>query len=341
MPDSRFYERLGPVTVAELAALTGAELVDLDLGGRPIDGVAPLSRAGAAQAGFLSDARYRVELASSAAGALFLRPGDAAAAPVGAARLVTSDPQVAYGKAANRLHRPHPPSSGPAIHAEAEIEADVILAAGVVVGAGARIGSGAVVGPNTVIGPGVAIGRGCRIGANVSIAFALIGDWVTILSGAVIGEAGFGVAGHGGDLVDIPQLGRVIIQDHVTIGALTCIDRGAWDDTVIGEHTKIDNLVQIAHNVRIGRNCLMAAQTGLAGSVTVGDGAMFGGGVAVADHLNIGAGARIAGLTGVMRNMPPGEVWCGVPARPIREFMRETAWLIRAARNRKDGAKDE
>lgn len=342
MPDTRFYKALGPVSVAELAALTGSTLLDPALGERAIEGVAPLARAGAAEIGFLSDGRLRAELARSAAGALFLREGDARTAPAGCARLVTTDPQAAYALAARRLHEPRRhPAGDSAVHPLAEIEPGVILAPGVAVGPGARIGSGTTVGPNTAIGPGVLIGRHCRIGANVCIGFAMIGDRVEIYSGAVIGEAGFGVGGHGGDLIDIPQLGRVIVQDNVTIGALTCIDRGAWDDTSIGEHTKIDNLVQIAHNVRVGRNCLMAAQVGVSGSVTIGDGVMFGGHVGVADHLEIGAGARLAGMAGVMRDVPPGEVWCGAPARPIREFMRETAWLIRAAGPRKDGAKDE
>ena len=158
-----------------------------------------------------------------------------------------------------------------------------------------------------------------------------------ILAGAVIGEAGFGVAGSGAGAVDIPQLGRVILQDDVTLGACSCVDRGAWEDTVVGERTKVDNLVQIAHNVQVGRNCLLAAHTGLSGSVTVGDGAMFGGRAGIADHLDIGDGAKIAAAAGVMKNVPAGETWCGTPARPLRRFMRETAWVARNAQLRDDG----
>ena len=129
--------------------------------------------------------------------------------------------------------------------------------------------------------------------------------------------------------MDVPQLGRVILQDHVSIGALTCVDRGAWEDTVIGENTKIDNLVQIAHNVRLGRNCVLAGHVGLSGSVTVGDGVMFGGKAGIADHLTIGAGAQIAAGAGVMHDVPAGERWAGSPAKPIRRFMREAAWLAK------------
>src|SRR5262249_23744937 len=152
------------------------------------------------------------------------------------------------------------------VHPTAELENGVHVGFGVVIGAGARIGRGTVVGPNSVIGPGVAIGRDCVIGSNVVMGFALIGDRVRLLSGAVIGEAGFGVAGSSEGALDVPQLGRVILQDGVSVGANSCVDRGAYDDTVVGENTKIDNLVQIAHNVLIGRNCVFAAHSGISGS---------------------------------------------------------------------------
>ena len=241
------------------------------------------------------------------------------------------NPQAAYAASANRLHRPRVHVGQQAISPDAEIEDGALLGPGVVVGPGARIGRGTIVGGNTVIGPGVAIGRDCVIGSNVSIGFALIGDRVKILSNAVIGEHGFGATASDTGIIDIPQLGRAILQDGVTIGANSTVDRGAYDDTVVGENTKIDNLVHIAHNAKVGRNCVMAAYTGISGSVTIGDGVQFGGRSGVADHMEIGDGARVGAAAGVLRDVPPGETWSGYPARPVKQWLRETAWLTRAA----------
>jgi UDP-3-O-[3-hydroxymyristoyl] glucosamine N-acyltransferase len=254
--------------------------------------------------------------------------------PVGTAVLLTPEPQAAWARAALRLHPVKLASAGPAVHPSAEVEDGAVLAPGVVIGEGARVGRGTWVGPNTVIGPGVSVGRDCRIGANVSIGFALIGDRVRLAAGVVIGEAGFGVASSREGAVDVPQLGRVILQDGVSIGANSCIDRGAYDDTVIGENTKIDNLVQIAHNVVLGRSCVMAAHTGISGSVKVGDGVMFGGRAGLADHITVGPGARIAAAAGVMRDVPAGETWAGNPAKPVRQWLRESAWLAKQASSR-------
>lgn len=335
MPDPRFFEDLGPVSLAELAAATGAELAEPTLGERGVGTAAPLHRAGADGVSFFADRRYRPALEATGAGACFLKPEHAGFAPEGCAALLTPLPQAAWARAAQRLHRPrqHPADAG-RVHPDAEIEDDVVLEPGAVVGPGARVGRGSVIGANAVVGPGVAVGRDCRIGANAVVLFALLGDRVRVSAGAVIGEAGFGVAAGGGDVVDVPQLGRVILQDDVSVGACTCIDRGAWEDTVVGEGSKIDNLVQIAHNVRLGRGCLLAGQVGLSGSISVGDGAQFGGGAGVADHLSIGAGARVLAAAGVMKDIPAGETWVGAPARPVRQFMRETAWITREAQRR-------
>jgi UDP-3-O-[3-hydroxymyristoyl] glucosamine N-acyltransferase len=336
MPDPRFFEDLGPVRLGELATLTGAVLAESGWGERLVGRVAVLAHAAPDTITFLADRKYAQALADARPGACFLPPGLEGLAPEGCAVLTTPNPQGAYALAAQRLHRPRA-AGMQAVAADAVLEAGVTLGPGAVVGPAAQIGRGTRIGANTVIGPGVAIGRDCDIAPNVTIGFALIGDRVKILAGARIGEPGFGATPGPKGLIDIPQLGRVILQDGVSIGANSTIDRGAFDDTVIGENTKIDNLVQIAHNVRVGRNCVMAAHTGISGSVTVGDGAQFGGRAGVADHVTIGAGARVGAAAGVMKDIPAGETWGGMPARPIRHWLKETAWLARMASRRAGG----
>ena len=336
MPDPRFFEDLGPVTLSVLAALTGAKLADAAMASRQVRAVSIMAGAGPDTVTFVSDRKFAEQARKTHAGACFISSDGADGLPKGCAALVIPAPQMGYALAAARLHRPRVASGESGVHPDAVIEPNVLLGPGVVIGAGAHVGRGTRIGANTVVGPGVAIGRDCEISANVTLGFALIGDRVRILAGAVVGEPGFGAVAGPKGLVDIPQLGRVILQDGVGIGANSTVDRGAFEDTVLGENTKIDNLVQIAHNVRVGRNCVMAAYTGISGSVTIGDGAQFGGRAGVADHLTIGEGARIGAAAGVLRDVPAGETWSGFPARPVRQWMRETAWLSRQA-SRKEG----
>jgi UDP-3-O-[3-hydroxymyristoyl] glucosamine N-acyltransferase len=326
-PDPRFFDTLSPLSVADLAALTGGEVVR-DCGQR-IARVAPLSLAGPDAVGFLGDRKFVEALKATRAGCVFVPTSAIDAAPALGSVIATRTPQAAWAVASVALHRPVRLDP---ISAAAACEDDTVrLAPGVVIGQGARIGRGTEIGANTVIGPGVQIGRDCDIGPNVSIGYALIGDRVKLYAGVRVGEAGFGAAGGAAGPVDVPQLGRVILQDGVTVGANTCIDRGAFDDTVIGENTKIDNLVMIAHNCVIGRNCLIAGHAGISGSVVVGDGVIFGGKAGVGDHIKIGDGARVAAGAGVLADIPVGETWSGYPAKPIRQFLRETVWVSRQA----------
>jgi UDP-3-O-[3-hydroxymyristoyl] glucosamine N-acyltransferase len=222
------------------------------------------------------------------------------------------------------------------VHQTAQIGEGVVLGPGVIIGPNVEIGQGTRIGPNTVLARGVAIGRNCEIGSNVSIACSYIGDEVLILSGAQIGQPGFGFASASIGHVKIPQLGRVIVQDKVEIGAATTIDRGALGDTVIGEGTKIDNLVQIGHNTQIGRHCIIVAQAGISGSCELGDFVVLGGQAGVADHARIGSGARLAARCAATPGaLPGGQDYGGVPARPIKQWARELAAVTLLARRRK------
>ncbi|MFC5374639.1 UDP-3-O-(3-hydroxymyristoyl)glucosamine N-acyltransferase [Brevundimonas faecalis] len=336
MPDPRFFETLSPLTVAALAEHIGGEVIR---GGEVVvSAVAPLSSADRGAIAFLGDRKFAAALAETRAGCVIVPASAVDLAPADAAVIVSGEAQASWARASALLHRPIRLDSAISA-AEAAEDDTVVIEPGAVLGEGVRIGRGSRIGANTVVGPGVQIGRDCLISPGVSIGFALLGDRVKLLAGARIGEAGFGAAGSRTGPVDIPQLGRVILQDGVTVGANSCIDRGAYGDTVIGENTKIDNLVMIGHNCVIGRNNLLAGHAGLAGSVTTGDNCIFGGRAGVGDHITIGEGARVAAGGGVLADVPPGETWSGYPAKPIRQFLRETVWLSKQA-SQKKGAKE-
>jgi UDP-3-O-[3-hydroxymyristoyl] glucosamine N-acyltransferase len=330
MLDPRFFDNDGPIALGDLAERTGSKLSDPSFRDREIALVAPLDQATAEAVSFVSDGRYLKSLANAKAGAVFVTAALAAEASVSCPLLITPTPQGSWAVASGLLHRMrvHPYADG-AVHPSARLEDGVIIGPGAVIGPDVEIGSRTVIGPNAVVGPGVAIGRDCRIGPSASLFCALVGDRVNILAGARIGEAGFGVAQGPVRLIDVPQLGRCILQDGVTIGANSSVDRGAWGDTVIGENTKLDNLVHVGHNTQVGRDCMMAAFTGISGSVIIGDGVAFGGHAGVKDHLTIGSGAQLAAMAGLMNDIPAGEVWGGAPAKPIRLWFKELALLKR------------
>jgi UDP-3-O-[3-hydroxymyristoyl] glucosamine N-acyltransferase len=342
MTDPSFFKPARAITVREISELTRAEPrrnAEMD---RRIAGIAALDRAGPSDITFLDSAKFVATARASRAGACFASERFAENAPAGASLLVAREPFRAFVEVARTLFpgalRPSSlfeaagTAPGAYVHGSARIELGATIEPAAVVGPRAEIGAGSIIGPGAVIGSGVHVGRDCVIGANAVITHALIGDRVIVHAGCMIGQDGFGyVMGPGGHK-KIPQIGRVIIQDDAEIGAGTTIDRGALRDTVIGEGSKIDNLVQIAHNVTIGRHCAVAAQSGISGSVVVGDYVMMGGKVGVVDHVTIGAGAMIAAGSGIMSDVPPGAKWGGAPAGPAREWLKSQAVLRRLAR---------
>ena len=216
------------------------------------------------------------------------------------------------------------------VHESATLGRDVTLDPGAWIGKGAVVGDGSYVGPGSVVGAGSRLGGNCVLNANVTVYDGVtLGDRVVLHAGAVIGADGFGYAASPTGAVKVRQLGGVILGDDVEIGANTAVDRGAIDDTVIGARTKIDNLCQVGHNVRIGTDCLIAGMTGIAGSARIGDRVIVGGAVAISDHVTIGSGARIAGRSGVTKDVPAGETWAGFPARPYRQYARSLYLLER------------
>lgn len=337
MTDPVFFIPSRRPTVGEVAALTGAELRTAQHESAVIETLASLDRGGEGALVFADGRKNTSKLAGLHARAVICSEELATFVPDGIAVLVSSRPQPDFA-AIGRLMFPDAVrpvsitgetgvSPHAFVHPEADVEHGAIVEAGAVISAGAAIGAGTIIAPNAIIGPSCRIGRDCFIGPAVSVLNALIGNRVIIHGGARIGQDGFGyVPGRTGP-DKVPQLGRVIIQDDVEIGANTTIDRGALGDTVIGEATKIDNLVQIAHNVRIGRACVIAGHCGLSGSVTLGDGVMLGGRAGLADHLTVGSGAQIAASSGVMNDVPAGARWGGTPAQPIKDAMREFAVL--------------
>jgi UDP-3-O-[3-hydroxymyristoyl] glucosamine N-acyltransferase len=344
MAEPVFFAPSRAYTAGEIASLTGAKLANDKLSDTEIRGVAPVQDGGDGMLVFVDGKRHGALPKGLRAAALICNQEIAGHAPPDMAVLISGRPVYAFAAATRVLYpsaaRPGPVMGGtgvsPAAHvaADALVEPGAIVEAGAVVGTGAEIGAGTVVAPGAVIGPNCRIGRNSYIGPGTSVFSALVGDRVFIHGGVRIGQDGFGYVPGPTGPEKIPQLGRVIIQDNVEIGANTPIDRGAMSDTVIGESTKIDNLVQIAHNVRIGRGCIVAGQCGIAGSVTLGDFVMLGGRVGVSDHVTLGTGAQLAASSGVMDNVPAGGIWAGTPAVPIREFFRQIAGLRRMSKSR-------
>ena len=337
MSDPVFFVPAGRLALAEVARIAGGEVARGDAA-VTIGHVAPLDQAGPGDLSFLDNPHYVAAFRATRASAVICSAAHVGDAPEGAAVVIAAQPYRAMALVLQALFPDAFRLKGPfgaagispaaTIHPEARLEADVTVEPGAVIGAGAEIGSGTVVSANAVIGHGVRIGRDGYIGAGVTLQYALIGNRVIIHPGARIGQDGFGFAPGPRGMIKIVQIGRVIIQDNVEIGSNTTIDRGTMDDTVIGEGTKIDNQVQVGHNVRIGRHCGIVSKVGIAGSTVIGNGVMIGGAAGINGHIQIGDGVQIAAMSGVLSSIPPGQVYGGVPARPMKDVLRDWAEVM-------------
>lgn len=338
MADRRFFVNRGPFSIETVAKLAGATLGPGVDPARMLVDVAALETATGGEVTFFDNPRYLASFRATRAGACLVAPKYAGQVPSGTVALVTATPYKAYARVAAAFYPP--PALRPGIHARATVDstaslgADCQVDAGAVIEAGASIGARCWIGANAVVGANVVLGSDCRIGPLVSLSHCLVGDRVVFHAGARIGQDGFGFAPDPAGHVKVPQIGRVVIGDDCDIGANTTIDRGAGPDTVIGPGSWIDNLVQIGHNVQIGRGCIIVALAGVSGSTKLGDFVALGGQSGLAGHLRIGTGAQIAAQSGVMGDVPAGETWSGAPAVPIREHFRQIAQVQRLAREK-------
>jgi UDP-3-O-[3-hydroxymyristoyl] glucosamine N-acyltransferase len=331
--DPRFFQRSGPFSLAAVATAAGAAIPAGDI---VLRGVAPLQTASPDEVSFLDNRKYMAALAETRAGAVIVHADMAMRVPHTAVAIVAPEAYVAWARVAALFH-PLPPIA-PGVHPSAVVAAGALISASAeigplaVIGANAEIGPRCRIGPLAVIGDGVVMGADCRVGAHVSLSHALLGDRVTVYPGARIGQDGFGFATSDGAYLSVPQLGRVILEDDVEIGANCTIDRGSLHDTRIGAGSRLDNLVQIGHNVALGRGCVIVSQAGISGSTILEDHVMVAGQAGLTGHLRIGRRARIGAQAGVMSDVPEGADVVGSPAQPAREFFRHLAVLRRVAR---------
>lgn len=335
---SRFFPGTGPQSLAVLLAACGSSLAEGGgvAEGRLFTGVATLADAGPDEVSYLEASKHNQGLTESRAGAVVLRPADAHLLPSGCVAILDGMPALAFSRIAAVFH-PTPRGSGrrhpsAAIDPSARVAASADVGCFAVIGAGAEIGEGCVIHAHAVIGAGVVLGADCTIHPHASISHALCGRGVVLHAGARVGNEGFGFTPtREGRFVTMPQLGGVVLEDEVEVGANACIDRGALGDTVVGRGSRIDNLVQLGHNVRVGQGCVLVSQVGISGSTTLGDWVQVAGQAGITGHLHIGAKARIGAQAGVMRDIAAGADVLGSPAQPARDMLREVAAIRRLA----------
>jgi UDP-3-O-[3-hydroxymyristoyl] glucosamine N-acyltransferase len=331
--DPRFFASNGPHSLAEVVKTAGGVAPECDL---LLDGVAPLQTAGPTDVSFLTSRRYLSELELTSAGAVIVHSDMHELVPRSAVPIRSADPYASWARVAALFHPSSPVSPG--IHPSSVVAESALVDPSAEIGPLCVIESGAIIGPCCRIGPcavigsGVVVGRDSRIGANATVSHALLGERVYVYPGARIGQEGFGFAMAKDGFVSVPQLGRVVIQDDVEIGANTTIDRGSARDTVIGAGSRLDNLVQIGHNVTLGRCCVIVAQVGISGSTTLEDFVQVGGQAAFAGHLHVGRNARIGAQAGVISDVPSNASLLGSPAQPKWDFFRQVANLRRRTR---------
>lgn len=333
--DPRFFPCAGPQSLAAIAAAAGAE-VPADQQARLLEGVASLQAAGPVQVSFLENRKYLADLRATRAGVVLVGADLAGEVPAESLALVVRSPALAFARVARLFHPV--PAAVAGIHPSAVVAPDAVIGPGceigpcAVIGAGARLGAGCVIGPHAVVGEGVELGPGCHLLAHASISHAIAGAGVVLHPGARVGQEGFGlVLSPEGRFETMPQLGLVRLGDGVEVGANSTIDRGAQTDTVIGPGTRIDNLVQIGHNVRTGRGCIIVAMAGISGSTTLGDYVTVAAQAGLTGHLTIGDRVRIGAQSGVMNDLPAGTDVLGSPAWPAREALRSFAALRKLA----------
>jgi UDP-3-O-[3-hydroxymyristoyl] glucosamine N-acyltransferase len=336
-----FFERAGPFALRHIAEKVGAVLSREEDGPRMIEDVRTLHSAGPADLAFFDNRKYAPQLAATLAGACLVTGANSKRAPSATAVLTTATPYSAFAHALRLFYADALRSKaaaaaadarGTLVHPTARIGNGVIIEPGAVIGREAAVGDGTTVAAGAVVGFRTVLGTDCYVGAGATLTHAIVGNGVIIHAGARIGQDGFGFAMGAGGHIKVPQIGRVVIGNDVEIGANTTVDRGALADTVIGEGTKIDNLVQIAHNVVIGRHCVIVAQSGIAGSAQLSDFVVMGAHSGVIGHVRVGAGAQIAGMAHVKNDVEAGARMGGTPARPFKDWAREVAALKQLGR---------